>query len=314
MYDIAPSVAANLRAGTRVDVAWAVETHGFSSWDKSEALALTADGGRTGAVLAGSLNNQLAELADQGGSGRIVDLRAGDLDARQAGLACGGDARCLLVPATDLPLDLWDQLNRRAPVALVTRLAGDEIVDTTLYSADSIEAAGADATRLFQAGVSNAVVSADAVVTVLWPVPKLVIVGAGSIAAALTAAAGLLGWSTVSVSDAATATGLIAGLARVDKLVVLTHDDELAGPVLRSALAGEVGYIGALGSRRTQQSRAEWLAARGITDLDRIHGPAGLDIGANTPAEIAVAIVAEALAVRAGTSAGRLRERPGTIH
>ena len=88
----------------------------------------------------------------------------------------------------------------------------------------------------------------------------------------------------------------------------------MAGPALRAALAGEVGYIGALGSRRTQQSRADWLAYRGITDLDRVHGPAGLDIGANTPAEIAVSIIAEALAVASGEERGSLRERPGSIH
>ena len=69
----------------------------------------------------------------------------------------------------------------------------------------------------------------------------------------------------------------------MDKLVVMAHDLELAGPVLAAALDGDVGYIGALGSRRTQQARAEWLAYRGVTDLERIHGPAGLDIGASTP-------------------------------
>ena len=77
---------------------------------------------------------------------------------------------------------------------------------------------------------------------------------------------------------------MIAGLAGLDKLVVISHDDDLAGPALAAALDGPVGYIGALGSRRTQQSRADWLAYRGITDLDRVHGPAGLDIGASTPA------------------------------
>jgi xanthine dehydrogenase accessory factor len=65
-------------------------------------------------------------------------------------------------------------------------------------------------------------------------------------------------------------------------------------------LSSDVGYIGALGSRRTQQGRADWLAYRGITDLERIHGPAGLDIGAKTPAEIAVSILAEAIALKSG--------------
>ena len=82
--------------------------------------------------------------------------------------------------------------------------------------------------------------------------------------------------------------------------MVAAHDLELAGSALAAALETDVGYIGALGGRRMQQNRADWLAYRGITELDRIHGPAGLDIGAETPAQIAVAIVAEALAAEAG--------------
>ena len=96
--------------------------------------------------------------------------------------------------------------------------------------------------------------------------------------------------------------------------MVLSHDDELAGPALRAALQGDVGYIGGLGSRRTQQARADWLAYRGITDIERIHGPAGLDIGAGSPAEIAVSIVAEALAVASGGSGTSMRGRTAPIH
>ena len=147
-----------------------------------------------------------------------------------------------------------------------------------------------------------------------WPVPKLVIIGSGAIADALGSVAELLGWRTQVLTAVGAATGVIAGLAALDRLVVISHDDELAGPALAAALAGPVGYIGALGSRRTQQSRADWLAYRGITDLERVHGPAGLDIGARTPAEIAVAIAAEALAVHSGRGAGALRERSGAIH
>ena len=122
------------------------------------------------------------------------------------------------------------------------------------------------------------------------------------------------GFVVVDVTETARATGVIAGLAVLDKLVVTSHDTELAGPALATALAGEVGYIGALGSRRTQQARADWLAYRGITDLDRVHGPAGLDIGANTAPEIAVSILAEALAVASRRAVTPLREKSGSIH
>jgi xanthine dehydrogenase accessory factor len=95
---------------------------------------------------------------------------------------------------------------------------------------------------------------------------------------------------------------------------VTSHDVEFAGRALEAALASKVGYIGALGSRRTQQARADWLAYRGVTDLARVHGPAGLDIGANTPPEIAVSILAEALAEQSRAAAGSLRAKSGPIH
>jgi xanthine dehydrogenase accessory factor len=78
----------------------------------------------------------------------------------------------------------------------------------------------------------------------------------------------------------------------------------LAGSALGAALDSPVGYIGSVGSRKMQGDRADWLAYRGKTDLTRVRGPAGLDIGADSPEEIAVSIVAQAIAERA--SAGRL--------
>jgi xanthine dehydrogenase accessory factor len=78
-------------------------------------------------------------------------------------------------------------------------------------------------------------------------------------------------------------------------IVTLTHDPKLDDPAMRVALQSDAFYIGALGSRRTQRARRQRLAEHGCTDAQqaRIHGPVGLDIGAETPAEIAVAILAQ---------------------
>jgi xanthine dehydrogenase accessory factor len=98
--------------------------------------------------------------------------------------------------------------------------------------------------------------------------------------------------------------------------VVLSHDRAVDGPALAAALASDVGYVGALGSRRTQAARREWLTDHDVAgdDQQRIHGPAGLDIDAHTPGEIAVSIVAEILAGRSSASGGALRDRPGPVH
>lgn len=299
MYRIALSVAACVRANTRAVVAWAVETHGLPDREVNDALAITPGGGRLGSLLSGALDDQLSDLAGCGGErGRLVDLQIADVDALVAGLPLGGDARCLLVPATALPGALWELLIARQPVCLVSRLDGDVVVETALFDAESVADAGEPAAQLFAERTSATLVADDTIVTVLWPVTQLVVVGAGPIADALASAAALLGWQTQTVTELATATGLIAGLAAPDKLVVVAHDVDVAGPALAAALSSDVGYIGALGGRRMQEARADWLAYRGITDIDRIHGPAGLDIGAETPAEIALSVLAEAVAVR----------------
>jgi xanthine dehydrogenase accessory factor len=99
-------------------------------------------------------------------------------------------------------------------------------------------------------------------------------------------------------------------------ICVLTHDPKFDVPVLVQALKTEAGYIGAMGSRRTHNNRTARLKEEGITDeqLSRISSPIGLDIGARTPEETAVAIAAEIIALRTGHSGGRLSGRSGPIH
>jgi xanthine dehydrogenase accessory factor len=99
-------------------------------------------------------------------------------------------------------------------------------------------------------------------------------------------------------------------------ICVLTHDPKFDIPVLQAALATPAGYIGAMGSRRTHDERTRALRELGVDagDLARISGPIGLDLGATTPEEVAVAIAAEIVALRNGASAGRLAERAGPVH
>jgi len=163
------------------------------------------------------------------------------------------------------------------------------------------------------------------------PPPRLVVVGATDTAEELCRAAKALGWRTEVVDPRP---GLVTRerlpspdeikVAWPDELepgsddavVVLTHEERLDVPALTAALASEAFYVGAIGSRKTQAKRRERLLEAGLAEesIERLAGPAGLDLGADTPAETAVSILGEILAVRAGRTGGRLVERSGPIH
>jgi xanthine dehydrogenase accessory factor len=170
---------------------------------------------------------------------------------------------------------------------------------------------------------------------VFAPPPRLLVFGAVDTAEALCAAAKQLGWTTI-VADARARFATPERLPSADEIVlewpaealaqvepdastaviVLTHDEKFDLPALQGALATDAFYVGALGSRRAQAKRRERLADLGVPEqhLDRIAGPCGLDIGAETPPETAISILAEILATRAGRGGGRLRESQGSIH
>lgn len=141
----------------------------------------------------------------------------------------------------------------------------------------------------------------------------LLIVGDGPVCEALAPMAELLGWNPRPV---ATLDDTIAALPEAAAVVVLSHHDDVDAPALAAALRTDVAYIGAMGSRRTQTRRREWLDASGVSEADqaRIHGPAGIDIGADGPPEIALSILAELVATLRGGGAGSLQGRPGPIH
>ena len=105
-------------------------------------------------------------------------------------------------------------------------------------------------------------------------------------------------------------------LSERDAILVFTHDPKFDEPALTAAVGTRAGYIGALGSRRTHEDRTQRLRDAGLTDDDlaRISSPCGLDIGARTPAETAIAVLGEILALRAGREGGRLADADGPIH
>ena len=170
---------------------------------------------------------------------------------------------------------------------------------------------------------------------VFGPPPRLLVYGAIDTAEALCRLASLLGWRTI-VADARARFATRERIPSADELlvawpeeaiehvqpdlgtaiVVLTHDDKFDLPMLRAALASDAFYVGALGSRRNQERRLGLLREAGLSEaeLDRISGPCGLDVGAESPAETALSMLAEILASRAGRSGGPLKGAPHRIH
>ena len=108
----------------------------------------------------------------------------------------------------------------------------------------------------------------------------------------------------------------LGGIDRATSIAVLTHDPKLDDAALEIALRSEAAYVGAMGSRRAQAKRRERLLAKGITDeeLARLAAPIGLDLGALTPEETALSIMAEVVALRRGRAGGRLANARGRIH
>jgi len=167
------------------------------------------------------------------------------------------------------------------------------------------------------------------------PPPRLLVYGAVDTAESLAKLARQLGWQAI-VADARpkfataeripSASEIIVAWPEetVDQVapdhatavVVLTHDDKFDVPALKAALGTEAFYVGALGSRRNQERRRERLLEAGVdeSELDRISGPCGLDLGAESQPETAISILAEIVAVRNGRDGGKLQQSKQRIH
>ena len=215
----------------------------------------------------------------------------------------------------------------KIPVALVTDLRDGKqtIVHEDESSSGEIsltEAQMAETRKALRADESGTLDSADGKLfaQVHNPPPRLLLVGAVHISQALAPMAAMAGYG-VSVIDPRRAFATDERFPGIDMrgdwpdeamaelkpdrrtaVVTLTHDPKLDDPALQAALRSHAFYIGALGSRKTHAARLERLAAAGfgVDDTARIHGPVGLSIGALSPAEIAVSVLAQITAVRRG--------------
>ena len=233
--------------------------------------------------------------------------------------------------------------------ALVSVVAGTKLGAKLLVKADGGISGGLDDAELER----EAVAAADELmwaerselrelgdvtlfVDVTAPAPRLVVFGAVDYAAALCRLARAAAWlpyvcdprsqfatparfpeaEEVIAAWPEEAFARIGGIDRATYIAVLTHDPKLDDAALSLALRSEAAYVGAMGSRRAQAQRRERLLAAGLEEelIDRVAAPIGLDLGALTPEETALSIMAEVVAVRHGRSGGRLSSAAGRIH
>ena len=336
------------RATRKAAVATLVNTRGTTP-RKEGARMLVGEGGAVlGSVtIGGCVDAQVIEESEDVLATmrpRLLELNLGDEEAWEIGLTCGGTIEVFVEPLAPEILErvrLHTLAGGRA--AVVTRLDGepgrkllvldDGTVEGGLGDAFLDERFAREARETIAAGASRTLFleGTRAFVEVVAPPALLLVVGAGHVAMPLTQLARVLGYRTVVVDGrprfatrerfpdvdelrVGIPSELVGAypLGPSTALVLVAHDYKYDLPVLERALATEVGYIGMLGSARRGAALLALLTEEGVSDaaLKRIRVPIGLDLGARSAPEIALAILAEIQAVRGGGSGLPMSARP----
>lgn len=316
MREILPELNQWTEAGEQIALATVIETWGSSPRPLGSKMAVTRSGKMAGSVSNGCIEGAVFEEAlevMQSGQPKIAAFGVADEVAFEVGLACGGHIEVFVQPLTETHRRLVEMLTRGKPATLRTNLVDG--------SAELVEGTGRGSELARRDG--------DQFIEPFRRLPHLVIIGAIHIAIPLHRLAKLMGYQ-VTVIDARAKFASADRFPEADELIVawpddamkqlivdnstyvviLTHDPKFDLPALRSVLAKDVGYIGAIGSRKTNQNRFDALRREGFTEeqLSRVHGPIGLDLGSRGAEETALGILAEVTAVRFGGSGASKKE------
>jgi xanthine dehydrogenase accessory factor len=336
MRDILTDVEKWIQAGESIALATVLQTWGSSPRKAGSKMALTLSGHITGSVSGGCVENAVVEEGIQvlkSNHPKLLHFGVADETAWEVGLACGGSIDIFVKP---LDAEYFKSLRSiiteaRSAVNLTVVRGSNELLGhemliredglVTGMLGESLNAAALNvAKETLAEGESRRIMLNEEVevfAEVILPPPTLIAVGGVHITIALMALAKTLGYRTVVV-DPRTVFGSEERFPNVDQLIpkwpqeafeeipitrstaiaMLTHDPKLDDPALNIALTSQAFYVGALGSKTTQIKRRQRLLDEGLTkeQLNRLHGPIGLDIGAGTPEEIALSIMAEIVA------------------
>lgn len=321
-----------LTEGKKVGVATVARVSGSAPRPVGSRFMISSSGEMAGSVSGGCVENDVfvrlqKVLDDQ--RPELVGYGIADEDAFAVGLACGGRIQVFLEDQSASPvLDAIEDLIERDGYGSFVTIVGGESLGQSALVVDGRVTAGAipaaieegvlaDAAKLLERGMHLTLEYGDheAYVESIAPSPHMLIFGAVHIAQELVPLAKRLGYR-VTVSDARPAFLTRDRFPEADQLlpgwpdqldlvfdrgtavVILSHDARFEDPLWPQVLASDAAYIGAMGSSGTTRRRRERLLSAGYDEssIDRIHGPIGKGIGASTPAEIAVAILAEVIA------------------
>jgi len=311
-FDDIPEIALGWhRAGTGAALATVVETWGSAPRPTGSQLAISGAGDIAGSVSGGCVEGAVvveALEALEDGKPRILTYGVSDNEAFAVGLACGGTIRVLVEPVGKaLPENLLAEIC----AARADRQAVAYVVNTDSWDRRLMHPGDALVSSRFRSDKSG--FEGAEFIAIHNPPLRMIVVGAVHIAQPLMQMARLAGYDAVLI-DPREAFGAAArfpgevlihdwpdealaaqGLDARTAVVTLTHDPKLDDPAICTVLGSDVFYLGCLGSNRTHAKRVERLTEAGFSPdaIARIHAPVGLDIGAQSPAEIAISIMAE---------------------
>ena len=327
MRDIAGDLERWLASGERIALATVVYAQGPSPRPPGAHMAVSASGQMAGSVSGGCVEGAIFEESQAilaGGPPKRLRYGVTDEMAWEVGLACGGTIEVYLEPFAAVHAQVLQRLAAGETCALATWLDGRGHLlawPDGRREGDRALASGLAGAFPGPTAELHRLPGGEAFVEVFSPAPELIIVGAVHIAIPLVRLAQTMGFRVRLVDPRRTfATAerfptvddldlrwpqdalQAEGLGPQHAIVILSHDPKFDLPALRVALRSQVGYIGLLGSPVTQGKRCEALRDEGFgeAELARIHGPVGLDLGGRKPAEIALAIMAEIVAVAHG--------------
>lgn len=337
MRDILPDIQRWLEEDRSIALATVIQTWGSSPRGVGSKMAFTPDGKISGSVSGGCVENAVIDAGIRSlkmNWPQLLQFGVADETAWEVGLACGGSIDVFVEPLDKIffaELCAVIEKDQRAVTGTIVRgptgILGRQFLMLNDDRVTNLPEIGRDqqilnlASEVLSQGMSRRVALSEELEVffeAILPPPMLIVIGGVHIAVTLTSLAKTLGYRTILV-DPRKAWGNKDRFPNVDQLIqlwpedalgqlnvsestavaVLTHDPKVDDPALKIALSSPAFYIGALGSQSTNAKRLERLIKEGVSkaQLSRLRAPIGLDIGAQSPEEIALAIMAEVVEV-----------------